>query len=76
VAGSYIVFYWVTVLAPQDDGRAGGALITGVEDVSSRLTTAIGARPLLSGVVFLATVIAAAWYARRSRSPDGEPGRS
>ncbi|MBA2575428.1 MAG: cytochrome C biogenesis protein [Euzebyaceae bacterium] len=75
-AGGYIVFYWATVLAPQTGGRPGGALVTGVEDVSSRLTTAIGTRPLLSAVVLLATVITAAWYARHGRGPDEETGRS
>lgn len=47
-----------------------------VEDVSFRLTTAIGTRPLLSAVVLLATVITAAVYARRDRGPDEVTGRS
>lgn len=70
VAGGYIVFYWATVLVPQSGGRAGGALITGVEDVSSRLTTAIGGQPLVSGIVLVATIATAAWYAWRGSSGE------
>jgi len=76
VAGGYIVFYWATVLAPQDDGRAGGALITGVEDVSSRLTTAIGDQPLVSGLALVTMIAVAAWYAWRGRSDEESGGSS
>jgi cytochrome c-type biogenesis protein len=74
LAGAYIAFYWATVLVPQQgDARAGGALVTGVEALSSRLTTAIGTRPLLPGLVLLAVIAIAAAYARRGRDRPDHP---
>jgi cytochrome c biogenesis protein CcdA len=74
VAGGYIVFYWATVLVPQNGRRAGGGLITGVEDMSSRLTTAIGDQPLIFGLALLAMITVAAWYAWRGRRADEDSG--
>lgn len=75
LAGGYIVFYWATVLVPQADGRAGGALVTVVEAMSSRLTTVIGAHAMLSGIAFAAVIAAAAAYVwrqhRGSTAADG-----
>jgi cytochrome c-type biogenesis protein len=67
LAGGYIVFYWATVLVPQGGGRPRGALITGVEDLSSRLTTAIGSQPLLSAVLLAAAIAGGLAYALRGR---------
>ncbi|MDQ3537935.1 MAG: cytochrome c biogenesis CcdA family protein [Actinomycetota bacterium] len=66
-AGGYIVFYWATVLVPQGGRRAGGALVTSVEDVSSRLTTMIGSQPLVSGFMLVATIVAAIAYSLHDR---------
>ncbi len=76
LAGGYIVFYWATVLVPQADGRAGGTLVTGVETLSSRLTTLIGTRPLLSGLALalvLAVAVGYVWRSRRRTGPAGTP---
>lgn len=75
LAGVYIAFYWATVLVPQEDGRAGGALVTAVETVSSRLTRVIGTRPLLSGMVFAVVIAISAvyvWQHRRRSAADDE----
>jgi cytochrome c biogenesis protein CcdA len=72
LAGGYIVFYWATVLVPQQGGaRTGGTLVAGVETLSSRLTTAIGTRPLLSGLVLITVIAAAVAYARGARTRRG-----
>lgn len=68
LAGGYIVFYWATVLNPTDGGRAGDTLVTGVETLSSRLTSAIGGNPGVSGLVLVAAIAAAGAYVWRNRS--------
>lgn len=66
LAGAYIIFYWVTVLAPATTGGRG--LVSGVEALSSRLTTLIGTRPLLWGALLGVLVVAALGYALRTRT--------
>jgi cytochrome c-type biogenesis protein len=72
LAGGYIVFYWATVLNPTDGGRAGDTLVTGVETLSSRLTSVIGGNPVVSGLILAAAIAAAGAYVWRNRSKAAE----
>ncbi|MEX0659716.1 MAG: cytochrome c biogenesis CcdA family protein [Egibacteraceae bacterium] len=76
LAGGYIVFYWATVLGPGQGTPSSGRIVTGVETLSSQLTTAIGTRPVLSGLVLtgaIATAIGYVWRSRQQRDTAQPP---
>jgi cytochrome c-type biogenesis protein len=60
VAGGYIVLFWAVTLSTGQ--RTTPGLIQGVELLSSRLTNALGGRPLLTGAVLGVILTAAVLY--------------
>lgn len=72
-AGSYIVAFWAVSLSAGQ--RTTPGLIQGVELLSSRLTTALGSRPVAMASTLVVLVAAAALFARlkRRRVPDATP---
>lgn len=70
VAGSYIVYYWATVLVPSEGTLDRDGLTTAVETLSSQLTSAIGARPLLSAAVLIGVIGVAVGYVWRHPQVD------
>jgi cytochrome c-type biogenesis protein len=72
-AGGYIVLFWAVSLSAGQ--RTTPGLIQGVELLSSRLTNALGSRPVAVGATLVVLVTAAAVYARlaRRRVQDGTP---
>jgi cytochrome c-type biogenesis protein len=70
-AGGYIVLFWVVSLSA--GRRTTPGLVRAVELLSSRITNALGGRPMAVGAALAILVAAAAVYARLARHRSQDP---
>ncbi|NNC41062.1 MAG: cytochrome c biogenesis protein CcdA [Acidimicrobiia bacterium] len=63
LAGGFIVWYWATILLSGADALATNGLVRFIDNLSSSLTSAVGANPLVTVALLLAVVGGGAAFA-------------